>query len=66
MATLQPIYDPGQAISGVATGAAVTGGRILKVAAAKTDGAAVPVAHCGATDAPIAACRRPTPCRTAP
>lgn len=55
MATLQPLFDPGVAFSGIATGAAVTGGRLLKVAAAKTDGAAVPVAHCGATDSPIGA-----------
>lgn len=48
-----PIYDPAQAITGMATGAAVVGGRLLKVAAAKTDGNPVPVAHCGAAEAPI-------------
>ena len=55
MATTSPIYDPGQAFSGKAHGGAVTGGRILKVAAAKTDGNATPVAHCGASDHPIGA-----------
>lgn len=55
MAALTPIYDPGQAFSGTATGAAVIAGRLLKVAAAKADGGAVPVAHCGAADAPIGA-----------
>jgi len=55
MPTHIPIYDPGQAISGTATGAAVTGGRLLRVAAGKPDGGAIPVAHCGAADAPIGA-----------
>lgn len=54
MPNANPILDPGQAFSGTATGAAVTGCRLLKVAAAKTDGNAVPVAHCGAADPPIA------------
>jgi hypothetical protein len=55
MANANPILDPAGAFSGTATGAAVSGCRILKLASAKTDGNAVPVAHCGATDAPIAA-----------
>lgn len=55
MPTQTPIYDPAQAISGTATGAAIVGGRLLKVAAAKTDGNPVPVAYCGASDQPIGA-----------
>lgn len=53
MANTSPIYDPGQAITGKATGAAVTGGRFVKVASAKSDGEATPVAHCGASDIPL-------------
>lgn len=54
MANANPILDPSQAFTGQASGAAVTGCRLLKVAAAKTDGNPLPVAHCGATDVPIA------------
>lgn len=53
MPNASPLYDPAQAFTGRATGAAVTGARLLKVAAAKEDGGPVPVAHCGAGDAPI-------------
>lgn len=53
MANANPILDPGQAFTGIATGAAVSGCRLLKVAATKTDGNPIPVAHCGATDHPI-------------
>jgi hypothetical protein len=49
----QPIYDPGQSIPGRATGAAVTGGRLVTIAAAKADGEPVPIKHCGASDQPI-------------
>lgn len=55
MANANPILDPNGAFTGIATGAAVSGCRILKGAGAKTDGAAKAVAHCGATDEPIAA-----------
>jgi hypothetical protein len=50
-----PIYDPGQAFTGVATGAAVTGARILKIAGSKVDGGNVKVAHCGGSDKPVGA-----------
>lgn len=53
MANANPILDPGQAFTGRATGATVSGRRLLKVAAAKTDGAPLPVAHCGGSDAPV-------------
>lgn len=53
MPTCSPIYDPAHAFTGKATGAAVTGCRILTVAATKTDGNPTPVKHCGATDKPI-------------
>lgn len=55
MASVLPIYDPGQKITGRATGAAVSRGRILTVAGTKRDGGNVPVRHCGATDPPFAA-----------
>src|SRR4051794_37024764 len=50
MANANPILDPGQAFTGIATGAAVAGCRLVKCAAAKTDGNPVPVAYCGATE----------------
>ena len=55
MASVQPIYDPGQKITGRATGAAVSRGRILTVAGVKTNGGNVLVRHCGATDPAIGA-----------
>ena len=56
MASVLPIYDPGQKITGRATGAAVSRGRVLTVAGAKTDGGNVLVRHCGTTDPPIGGC----------
>lgn len=53
MPTCSPIYDPGEAFTGRATGAAVTGCRIVTVAATKTDGQPTPIKHCGAADQPI-------------
>lgn len=53
MPTCSPIYDPAEAFTGRATGAAVTGCRIVTVAATKTDGQPTPIKHCGATDEPI-------------
>lgn len=53
MPTCVPIYDPGEAFTGRATGAAVTGCRVLAVAATKTDGQPTPIKHCGASDKPI-------------
>jgi len=53
MALATPIYDPAQAITGRATGAAVTGGRVVCVAATKADGEPTPIKHCGATDEPL-------------
>ncbi len=53
MPTCSPIYDPGEAFTGRATGAAVTGCRIVTVAATKVDGGNVPIKHCGAADKPI-------------
>jgi len=53
MPTCSPIYDPAEAFTGRATGAAVTGCRVLAVAATKVDGGNVPVKHCGAADKPI-------------
>ncbi len=58
MPTCSPIFDPAHAFTGRATGAAVTGCRILAVAASKsiTAGAGsneLPVKHCGAADQPI-------------
>lgn len=50
-----PIYDPAEAITGKATGAALVGGRLVKVQAAKTDGNPLAVAHCGASDGPVGA-----------
>jgi hypothetical protein len=50
MANANPIYDPAHGLTGVATGAAVVGSRLLKVAAAKVDGGNIPVAHAGASD----------------
>ena len=55
MASVLPIYDPGQKITGRATGAAVSRGRILTVAGTKVDGGNIPVRHCGATDPAIGA-----------
>lgn len=52
MANANPILDPNDAFTGIATGAAVVGARVLKIAGAKTDGNPVPVAHCGAADVP--------------
>lgn len=48
-----PIYDPGQAITGRATGGAVVGARFLKATAAKANGGNIPVAHATASDEPI-------------
>lgn len=53
MPNASPIYDPGQAFTGRATGGVVTGRRLVKAAAAKTDGNPVPIAHAGASDQPI-------------
>lgn len=53
MPTCSPIYDPGEAFTGRATGAAVTGCRVVTVAATKTDGQPTPIKHCGAADEPI-------------
>lgn len=53
MPQIQPLYDPAQAFTGKANGAAVVGARVLAVAAAKTDGNPVPVKHCGVSDQPI-------------
>lgn len=53
MPTCSPIYDPGEAFTGRATGAAVTGCRVLSVAATKTDGNPTPVKHCAAAEMPI-------------
>jgi hypothetical protein len=50
-----PIYDPAHAITGRATGAAVTGCRIATQAATKPDGEPTPIKHCGATDQPLGA-----------
>ncbi len=55
MANKQPIFDPGQAVTGRATGAAVVGGRIVQVAATKANGQPVPMKHCLAAGAPIGA-----------
>ena len=43
MALCIPHYQPGQAISGVATGAAVVGSTFVMVAATKTDGNPTPI-----------------------
>jgi hypothetical protein len=58
MPTCSPIYDPGEAFTGRATGAAVTGCRVVCVAASKSITAnaganELPIKHCGATDKPI-------------
>lgn len=53
MPTCSPIYDPGEAFTGRATGAAVTGCRVVCAAATKTDGQPTPIKHCGAADQPI-------------
>lgn len=53
MALCIPIYDPGNAFTGRATGAAVTGCRVVTVAASKADGGNIPIKHCGAADEPI-------------
>lgn len=50
-----PIYDPGNAFTGRAIGAAVVGCRIVTVAATKADGENVPIKHCAAADEPIGA-----------
>jgi hypothetical protein len=55
MPNAQPLYDPAQAFTGRANGGAVTGRRIVKVAATKPDGDPTPIAHCGASDKPIGA-----------
>ncbi len=52
MALCSPRTDPSQAGTGKAHGAAVTGCRIVKVAATWASGIAVPIAHCGAADVP--------------
>jgi hypothetical protein len=48
-----PLFDPGTSPTGRATGALVTGCRVVTVAATKADGAPVPIKHCAATDEPI-------------
>ena len=53
MPTCSPIYDPGEAFTGRATGAAITGCRVVSVAATKTDGGNVPIKHCAAAEMPI-------------
>lgn len=53
MAVCIPIYDPGNAFTGRATGASLTGCRVVAVAASKEDGGNIPIKHCGATDQPI-------------
>jgi len=53
MPTCSPLYDPAEAFTGRATGALVTGCRIVTVAATKTDGQPTPIKHCGAADRPI-------------
>lgn len=55
MADKQPIYDPGHAITGRATGAAVSAGRFVQVAATKVDGQPTPIKHALAAGAPIGA-----------
>lgn len=50
-----PIYDPAHAVTGRATGAAVTGCRIVTQAATKADGEPIPIKHCGATDEALGA-----------
>lgn len=45
MALCIPHYDPAQAITGLATGAAVTGSRFVMVAATKVDGKPTPIKH---------------------
>jgi hypothetical protein len=53
-----PIYDPGQALTGRATGAAVVGARFLKAVGPKVNGGNIPVAHATATDEPIGVSQR--------
>lgn len=53
MPTCSPIYDPGEAFTGRATGAAVTGCRLVSIAATKVDGGNVPIKHCLAAEFPI-------------
>jgi hypothetical protein len=53
-----PIYDPGQAITGRATGAAVIGARFLKPVGPKVNGGNIPVAHATATDEPVGVSQR--------
>lgn len=53
MALCIPIYDPGDAITGTATGAAIVGSRFVSVAATKTDGNPTPIKHCLAAEWPI-------------
>lgn len=48
-----PHYDPAQAITGLATGAAVVGSRFVQVAATKVDGKPTPIKHALAADYPI-------------
>lgn len=53
MPLCSPIYDPGEAFTGRATGAAVTGCRLVTPAATKADGQPTPIRHCAATEQPI-------------
>lgn len=53
MPTCSPLYDPAQAFTGKATGAAITGCRIVTIAATKTDGNPTPIKHCAAADMPV-------------
>jgi hypothetical protein len=53
MPTIQPHYDPGEAITGRASGGAVTGGRFVMVAATKPDGQPTPIKHALAAKYPI-------------
>jgi hypothetical protein len=53
MPARDPIYDPGHAISGRATGAAVTAFRFVMVAATKPDGEPTPIKHALAAKWPI-------------
>lgn len=56
-----PLYDPAAAITGRATGAAVTGCRFATCAATKVDGEPTPIKHCGAADEPIGVIADDTP-----
>jgi hypothetical protein len=48
MPQVQPLYDPANGFTGVAN-SAITGGRLVAVAATKANGAPVKVAHASAT-----------------